>query len=199
DFTKTVMEAIQLNLDNIRAIEKKKEAISIKATDTEQELKTLEQNCERFSRADDILNDTLEAHETRMEKLAGIDSRKQVLESFMGKMTEADTKCDRHLKYAQEEMCKVFRGAVHSYVIKARLNIAEVIDEILNEDKKCFDTVFSLYNQIYQKTGINEPQIGFDFRAFTYALYPLVGQKAGMKEMVSNIKMAVGQFNTESS
>lgn len=191
DFTKTVMEAIAPQLNEIKETEKKREQLETKAIAAEQELKGLELEHSRLLKADDALEDTLEDHKNKMEKAIEIENKIAVLKSFIIKLTEADGKYDQKLKPAKEQLCKVFIGAVKDYVENARLPIAGIMEDMLTQDEGCRDAVISLYNQVYKEAGIKQPPFAHDLGCFMTNLLPYAMHKAAINTMIREIREVV--------
>nr|NJM04367.1 hypothetical protein [Desulfobacula sp.] len=193
DFTKTVMEAIEPQLNEIKETEKKRDQLKAKAAGAEQELNGLELEHSRLLKADDALEDTLEDHKNKMGKAGEIENKIAVLKSFILKLTEAAGKYDQKLGPAKEQLCKAFLGAVGDYVEKARLPIADIMEDILTQDAGCRDAVCSLYHQVYKEAGIKQPPFAHDIGCFMTNLLPLAMNKASINTMIRGIRDAAKQ------
>ena len=191
DFEKTIMDAIQSELDEVLSLIETKKAIAGKRTEFEQKLKALEDEKAKLSKWDNLLEMSFESHKEQRNKLTDLENERNALISYSGSLTNGENECDKKFDPAKERLVKAFKQAVSSYVTKARIPIVEVIESILHEDDVCRKTVQGLYDKVCQDTGIKQYYLGFGVDTLMSNLYPIPSQKNAMETMIKDAKKAL--------
>ena len=185
---KSVLQAIQPELEVIAAIEQKKQAISEKLIENEKARQALQKNHDQLSNLDDFLGESLEDHELRLEKIAKLNNRIAVLTSFESNLKKEDSKCDDKLSRAKEALYRSFSTAAESYVMKARKGVIDAFEGIVNADTACFSLLHGLYMQVAKENGIYTSHEPFLPSSMMLNICPLTVKKAAMERAINNYR-----------
>ena len=192
DFTKTVEDAIRPYLDKINEKKNKLNSILIKKGEFEKRLKELE------TKYDELLNidfSSIKTHGDNEKYTKNLADTKQdigVHKDLIYRISTDAGIASKIVPPEKNEFCEVLRNEINKYVVKARLNLAVVIEEMLNEDEKCMGAVQDVYQKYIIKTGFHTTVPLTDFSHFTSNYIPLHLKKVVLKSVVANIKEAIG-------
>lgn len=187
DFITKITDGIDSERSKIEAILKNKKNLSHKIAENDKKIQGLIMEEKLFLCADFKTQD--DALKKRPGGWTDLNREKDALISKSGGLTNADLSCDNEFCLARERLVKEFQKAVRSYFIETRLPvIVKTIEDILEDDMSCLQTVSDFYKTVFHDTGIKLYDLVFDFQGFVSEFKLSDNQKEAMETIIKKMK-----------
>lgn len=183
-FTASVKDAIKPEMEKVKVVLAKQEAIARKTEDNAMELASLENEKAQGFKVNDLLAESADSYKAMMDHHATLENKLQAAVTFGDALTKAAADVKHELENAQKALTDKFCSAITPHIARARLPIAEAIESILDADGSFKKTVLGLHTQIRQDSGV----ITWDFSLVPSDLYPRPSRKDGLRAMIQECK-----------
>lgn len=188
DFKSSVLKAVQPQMNHIMEKENKLNEIDGKLIEFEQELKDLEAEYDQIEEIDVCQIDSSQEFDAAVSVLAGKKQKIGVMKDLICRFKNEREKVYKLNQPAKEAFVNALRSAIHEYIVKARLNIAIAVEEILSEDEKCLEAVIELHQKYIIQKGYSTNVPLSDPSVFTRNYFPLSGKRPVLESMVATIR-----------